>query len=263
MTPLWNPQKIPAGACMQGRLDNLRIWVWHAGSEWRLAQESNASLATDTGWSKGAPPEALPWMRFAGNQALDTLVAQPDLPELPVVMRPEVDLKLLPGSTSVFYVGVPIALRLALSDHELAPLPLTTIPVQPMSKTWSGAPDDPEGRLCLSLRSRARHSLAELNPGERGRAICLLTVTNQSAEQFTFERLTLLTDHLALYEGSDQRLWTTPVTVVFRGKIDEARIVYPARLPKEAGAAQPLMPPRLPAAESISSRLLGTWHRNR
>ncbi len=178
-----------------------------------------------------------------------------------MVLRPEADLKLLPGHTSVFYVGVPISLRFSLSPGQ-AHVPLATVPVQLMSKTWTGAPDDSEGRLCLALRSRARNNLAELAPEERGRAICLLNVTNQSAEQFTFERLTLLTDHLAIYEGADKRLWTTPVKVAFRGQDNDARIVYPSRLPEDAGAANQLMPPRQQATESISSRLLGTWHWN-
>jgi hypothetical protein len=257
MTSLWQTHETPVAGCLACRLDRLTLWIWHATGEWRLCHRYEES-AGPSGVALVAPPAGSAWVSFVGAGESERLRLVPAMPALPVIVRPAVPLNLLPGQHAAFFVGVPVSLGGDLLTANGA-VRLAESPVQVLSKSWSGPPDDEVGMLCLALRSRARRAIAELDPAESGRAICALHIHNQSPEVFEFQRLTLLTDHLGLQLGTDGQLWTTPVEVAFRGPGSVARTRYLTDLPAAARQATQLTPPRQALAESLSSRVLNVW----
>jgi len=142
-------------------------------------------------------------------------------------------------------------------------LRLSEFPVQALSKTWFGTPDDPRGLLCLALHSRARLTVDGLGPVDPARAICTMQLNNASPGILEYRMLALLTDHLGISRGGDGRLWATTVEVTFKG-VDtdtDTGIRYLGGQVVNNRRLTPLTEPRNPVTESLSSRLLGGWIR--
>lgn len=258
MNNLWTTYDLTAERCLHVRLDRLDLWIWRASGEWRLARQMAATPRFAAAVATVPPPEGLTWVRYAGADELPTLRLLPALPATPVMVRPADAIHLLPGHDTPFFVGIPLSVRVAALSPSRS-LTLADFPVQALSKTWSGAPDDDEGVACQALRSRARRQVSELDPGERGRAICVLHVLNDTSDSFEFQRICLLCPHLGVLQGGDGLLWTTPVNVLFRGHASAARIRYDRNPPPAAPDATLLTPPREAVAESLSSRVFGAW----
>lgn len=258
MTP-WQTYEIPVGACLCGGVDSLTLWLWHVAGEWRLASRQERVASRKVAVTLDCePPADLVWTRFAAADDMTRVRLLPALPALPVVLRPADALNLLPAHRAAFFVGVPISIRVEMATPH-GHIRLAEIPVQTLSKTWSGAPDDEDGMLSLALRSRARRTLPELGGGECGRAICALNIHNHTAEVFEFQRLVLLTDHLGVFGGRDGQLWTTPMDVSFHGHGSAARMAYHSAAPSFASDATVLTPPRITLSESLSRRVLSAW----
>lgn len=200
------------------------------------------------------------WIRYVDTEGCPEIRLCPVVPLLPLVVRPESPMHLLPRSNSSLYVGIPVSVRVELPLHNGA-LRLSEFPVQALSKTWFGTPDDPRGLLCLALHSRARLTVDGLGPVDPARAICTMQLNNASPGILEYRMLALLTDHLGISRGGDGRLWATTVEVTFKGVDTDTDIRYLGGQIVNNRRLTPLTEPRNPVTESLSSRLLGGWIR--
>ncbi len=256
----WKAHEIPVGQCASFRIDHLSLWIWHQAGEWRLAHHLEAAPQALEYRPDVPVPENVEWIRYVDSEGRPEIRLLPVMPGLPLVVRPESPLHLLPLSQSSLYVGIPVTVRVELPLHNDTLL-LAAFPVQALSKTWFGTPDDPRGLLCLALHSRARLTIDGLGPVDPARAICTMQLKNASHGILEYRTLALLTDHLGISQGANGRLWATTVEVTFKGIDADTGIRY---LGSQAGGDRrltPLTEPRNPATESLSSRLLGGWTR--
>lgn len=257
---LWQSHENPVGHCACLRLERLVLWIWHPAGEWRLAHRLEDEPQAAEYRPDDAVPEQVEWTRFIDAEARPDIRFRPVMPALPLVVRPEAAMHLLPRVESQLYVGIPVTVRIERPRGEEGVI-LAEYPVQPLTKTWFGAPDDPHGLLCLALHSRARLTLDGLGPVDPARAVCPMHLKNAADATLEYRSLALLTDHLGIDQGGDGRLWATQVEVTFKGIEADTGIRY---LSSSDGARQSLVPlsePRQPVTESLSRRLLGGWVR--
>ena len=147
-----------------------------------------------------------------------------------MVVRPEMAVKLQPGHSSDFYVGIPLSIEAAVKSGD-GWNRLCDFPSMKLSLTWFGTIE--EGELCYSMRTFAHVNPDDLLPHEN-RCICPVQVKNRSSEVLSFERICVRCDYLNVYRG-EKRLWSNPVRLSYRGRQEWSRIVYGTDCPVDVG----------------------------
>ncbi len=175
------------------------------------------------------------WKRWAtgtgsGEVALELLPAAPDRS---LIVRPEAPVHLAPGHNALFYVSIPVWLRLISGPGRK--LAVCDEPSVTLSSIWHGEPTG--GELCYSLRTRARRENSDLPDSQAHRAVCKVNMRNKTAQAVEFQRLCLPVRHLNIYPGTDH-LWTDEVTVEYENEtLNRVRITG---RPAEASDEKPL-----------------------
>jgi len=216
-------------------MGELAFWLQKIQGGWRVGW---VYLATDE--TPNPADAAVSWQRFAMPGA--ELRLSPAMPDSPVVLRPALPLTVFPGHVEKVYVSVPVTLRIEGGDPP--PCTLRELPTRRLSLSWFGN-NTKEGRLCLSLKTRARDvcPTAE-DPGAAHRVICPLEVENASRETRAFERFCLHTPRMGIYMDGRGLLWGNRCRVTYRGTGAREEAFLDSGAPVESNPFERVATPR-------------------
>lgn len=154
----------------------------------------------------------------------------------PVVSRPMVPLTVPARSQAAVFVGVPLWLVLYAGQVKIAELPAVRL-----SDTWFGGPTD--GVLCYATRTHLRTEAATI-PRRPFRALCRVSIRNDTSTAVVVERLRIPASALGIYESGAGILWTSDLSYVAVDRLDTARVSISEGPPSTVPGAKLLAPPR-------------------
>jgi len=141
------------------------------------------------------------------------------IPERPVIIKPDVVQKVMPGQAVSAYCSIPLLLKMSVSGSELGEYPIIVL-----SKTWFGEPD--EGVLGYSLKSEVLCSPDKL-PQSPVYAVCAILIENRSSELLSFDRICLRTEYMGLFKSPKELSPSTSTCkLVYTGKDRMSKINY-------------------------------------
>lgn len=223
----WMPHAMGQDQSMDLCLGSLRVWMHRGEQEWYIAHEiesentercsvaiSDESLAPDRDWT-----------RWILDDCIERIQLSPQLPDRPLIVRPEMPMCLMPKQSVQFFIGIPIWLAITFgAKYEQA----IEIPTMTLSNSWFG--QFTEGELCYAVKTTAKLHPQELLPSPQ-RAVFPLEIRNISQEKLNFERLCIRPQYLNVFQGNT-RLWTSKGRVSYRGEDNWSRIVYASNAPE-------------------------------
>jgi hypothetical protein len=275
---VWKPQKIELGRCLQAQIGPLRLWIKRVGDELHIAVEhlGESEMRTFCRWAEAHPTdeqEGLQWSRWIVGSAreialpgqvipdedlisrVESEVIQliPVMPVRSVVVRPEVPVKIPTDKEALFFVSIPIWIRVTAGADQVI---LCEEPSLILSNIWFG--DPMSGELCYSLRSRARrYSLPNRDSDPLpNRAVCPVQIRNAAPVQLDVERFCVPVEHLRIYAGQKQ-LWTNNIHITFRGDDKASHINYAESPPTFEPVGQILSEARTPLKQTLLKKSLG------
>jgi hypothetical protein len=247
----WQAVPIETQATWRMRVGETTLWLYFREDELHVAAEREGpETAAPLPLESVAGSEGdLEWRRWVVGADVDRVRVLPLMPDRGVVVLPELPVTLPPKAKAEFFVRVPLWLRIQVlrGGEEIT---ICDEPAVVLSNTWFG--DPMQGELCYSMRTTARRHV-EPDSVARHRAICPVTVHNDSSEQLPIERICVRLAHLQIFE-SDGDLWTGRVNAAFRGTAQASRLSYDHKAPSHAPGARLVMPERKPVQESMLRR---------
>lgn len=255
---IWNRSKIGSGEILRSQIGPLLLWFRKIEDELHIAFERlpEPDAVVDVAGAaavNGVESEGLDRSRWIVGAETNIVQVLPIMPDRPVVVHPELPVKIPTGHEALFFVSIPVWVRVLAGEKK--PIELCEVPVLILSNTWFG--DPMSGELCYSLRSRARRQIkdSETNPS---RAICPVKIRNTSPKQLDIERLCVHVEHLKTYSG-DKNLWTNGVTITFRGEDQVSKIDYSRERPAFEPISGMLSEARTPIKETILKKSIGSF----
>jgi hypothetical protein len=253
---LWQPHRIEQDQCLEAQVGPLQLWLRRSGDEIRIATKQRRDPESRL---KAVPlhpaaerkPAGLDWSRWVCGSCEQVLL-MPVTPHRPVVVRPEVPLKIPPGREALFFFGLPLWVRITVGDTKK--VQLCEEPSVTVSNIWFG--DPMSGDLCYSLRTRARRWLSD-DQIEQHRAVCPVTICNAAPVQVDIERFCVHVAHLSIYPGIS-RLWTGGVQITFKGEDEISQVEYSENPPTYEEVDKVLSKPRLPVKKSIFKKSISS-----
>ena len=223
---VWEAVDIPQRKCLQWRFPSRSIWVERVETEWHvlsLPEAARQHMATRMAVARSMKPRSTEWRHYL-HRAGGQMRPSPVLPDRPVVIRPDRELTLLPGQSTIFYLGIPVWFR--LSTKGPPPARIFDEPLEGLTRTWFG--DPVTGELCWGLATRLHHSLDSVDTAA-DHAVCPLEIENDSETDLEFQKICIHVENLSVFRGR-QRLWTNSLHVVFKGP-DQVTQIEIAREP--------------------------------
>ena len=253
---VWKPRRIEQGKCLETQIGALLIHLRKCGDEIHISAENNRDYqdpAKAEGFRvvSGQDVADLDWNHWICGDECNTIRLSPVMPDRPVVVRPELAVNIPSGKKALFFVGIPIWVRITAGEE--GEIELCAEPSVDLSNIWFG--DSMSGELGYSLRSRARREISEIQ-AEPHRALCPVTIRNTSHEQLKIERFCVHVEHLGVYPGKS-RLWTNSVQIAFRGESEVSRLEYSEKPPAYEEVGNILSPPQTPVKATLLKRSLG------
>ncbi|HIJ53174.1 MAG TPA: DUF432 domain-containing protein [Planctomycetes bacterium] len=255
---IWNRSNIGSGEILRSQIGPLLLWFrkiedeLHVAFE-RLPDPDTIVDATGPVAVNVVESEGLDWGRWIVGAETNVVQVLPIMPDRPVVVHPELPVKIPTGHKALFFVSIPIWLRVLAGEKK--PIELCEVPVLILSNTWFG--DTMSGELCYSLRSRARRQITDSEPNP-SRTICPVKIRNTSPKQLNVERLCVHVEHLKTYSGG-KNLWTNGITITFRGEEQVSKIEYSSNPPAFEPVGEILSEARTPVKETILKRSIGSF----
>lgn len=245
---LWNPLPLREERTYRASLCTLELWLKHSKADWHVAHRPTPRELPAAGLhplAPGAEPTDTVWSRWVagGDSALAHLI--PALPDRPVVLRPRHPLHVPRGRSALFFVNIPLWVRIQTGAPSATVL--TEIPTIVLSKTWFGDPTS--GELCYALKSKVLRRLEEVS-NHPYTVTCPVSVENQAPSDLEFQRLCIHVEHLHVYRGQ-RRLWTNQVEVAFKGEELVSQITIRRYAPVFEQASERLCPARVPVDHSL------------
>lgn len=228
----WEPVTFKVGDCLHWQVGPCKLWVRRTEDEWQTTlSRVNEESALIHAQAQDAPTTAV-WTRWAAMPDDLTFRLSPVMPDRPVIVRPESTFVFPPQSDLLFYVSIPIWLRLctgSVGQHLLRDEPVSVL-----SNSWFG--DPMEGSLCYALKTTARRTPQALRvrPYLAG---CPIHIRNESEVFLPFDRLCVHTAHLRIYRDAT-RFWTNQVEVTYSGEAQPHSIKYVQGTPEAASEAE-------------------------
>ena len=229
------------------QFDEIHIAIKRLGDE--LVEDDVVSFAsTDENQQEG-----LDWKRWVVGEKSNTISILPIMPDRPVVVRPDVPVRIPTGLEAIFFVGIPVWVKVVVGDSDT--FDLCEQPTVIRSNTWFG--DPMSGELCYSLTTRARREIleAEIEPH---RCICPVKICNSSPVTLEVDKLCIHVAHLKIFEGTKQ-LWTNEVTITFKGEDMASEIYYSQKEPGYEPINAVLSEARTPFRKTILKKSLGSF----
>jgi len=218
---IWKPCSIPPDQWHMATIGPLAIRLRRRTDEWHIATERLDETQHSGDMQPFAPcdpPDNAEWQRWIVSEDTGTARLLPVMPDHPVVVRPESPLNIPSGAQALFFVSIPIWLRIIAQNGE--PVTLCEEPTIILSHTWFGEPTG--GEFCYALPSTARRGVDQAAQRPY-RAICPVKLVNAGPKQLAFERLCIQAEGLAVYKGASH-LWTNQINVTSKAA-DEPNVV--------------------------------------
>ena len=254
---IWQSVSIKPGDVYQARIGPLVLWIRQLDNEMHVAQiheaETQGSEVHGFQASQDVVPGGLCWSRWITGKDANQVRLSACLPNRAVVVRTESPVKILPGKEALFYVSMPIWLKVLVGkalDTELCDVPSVV-----RSNTWFG--DSMEGELCYSLMTRARRHIQEADQPPY-KAFCPVKIQNASDDRLDIERFCVRVEHLNLYQSKGM-LWTNEVAISYQGAGHMSKVDYSRHKPKLDADVKLLTPPRTPLKETLLKRSVGSF----
>jgi hypothetical protein len=262
---VWETREIEPDRIYRMQAGERSILAGYTGGEWRVASSLDRGRPDLRGWEEGGFLEDFgdgseyDWTRIVTPVSRPVLRAIPAMPDKPLVVRPEYPIFLPSGKEGLFFVEIPMWIRITGSEGKgfSGELLLNEVAVQEMSKTWFG--NLSAGELCYVYRTRAANEIppidaaasSEISPAPFvSTAVCPVAVKNSASSLLEFGRFCLRTEFLSIFAGDD-RLWTSAVQLEYRGQ-EEAAQSTGSEAPKQlTGVGTLLTPPRAVPDNSI------------
>jgi hypothetical protein len=229
---LWKPHSFARGKTLELELGSLHLWIHRGNQEWHIAHETE-SVGEDRyalSIAEGPFEAQRKWTRWILDEKIETIQLKPQLPDRPLIVRPDMPMCLMPKQSVQFFVGIPLWLAIFFGNRQEQ---VVEIPSQKLSNSWFGP--FTEGELCYAMKTTAKLSQENLTPSAQ-RVVFPLEVRNASKEKLNFVRLCLRPQYLNIYQG-ETRLWTNKARVSYRGEDHWSRFVYASAAPEFDRAA--------------------------
>lgn len=221
------------------QIGTLSLWVRRSeNGEWLVAHKHipGADEELEEAIVADEEPAGLKWQRYAVPEYEPTLRLTPQMPDRPLIVRPETPLTIATGGEGVFYALLPCWIDLTVGEATK----IVTIPSVRLSGSWFGEPIS--GELCYAMRTSARRSVEDLPPRPH-RAVCTLRIANRDTKLLEVQRVCLHVGPLAIYRGS-QHMWTSEVTLTNTAGDEPAEPHYGTDAPAADPSAELLCPAR-------------------
>jgi len=178
-----------------------------------------------------------------------SLYLEPGLPDLPMTLKPQMSLSILPGKKLEAIVEVPLVVKI-LTGSSSKKVQLLEFPLNSLSRSFFGNPDS--GEISYFLESPLYKSTEEYEKRDSS-VYCQVTISNRSVQNLEFERMILRVPYLSLYYGK-KHLYGSPVVVTFRGQEQISQIVHKKSAPSCEPELQFASPPRLSEDNGLFKR---------
>ena len=247
---LWDYQKIEESVTYRALIGPLTIWLKKINDERLISTERSQNDNNEADFFEFSPckepvTKDLSWSRWVISSESNTISFFPMMPDRPVVVRPEVPVKIPKGKEAIFYVGIPLWVAVGIDSPEN--IILTEVPALLLSNIWFG--DPMSGELCYSLRSRALRQISNITTKPH-RAICPVKIQNDTDSILDIERFCIHVGHLSIYKGS-KRLWTNQVNIKFQGEDVDSKINYAQEAPKFEHSEEIIGKIRIPLRKTL------------
>lgn len=235
---MWKKHTIESDTNYILALGELKILVKKSGKEWLIKSDINTDYSGNefATTQENLPESDCKVIISDKNNGLSIL---PALPDKPLVIRPEMELKLQPKSSIQLKLQIPVWVQLYHGSiktenriHEES--------TKALSKTWIGEPDN--GLLAYALRINPLVQSDEATEGANY-ASCLMKISNESTSILDFQRLLLHVDQLTIYINQD-KLYTNNVHVKFKGENAISDLHYSSNKPEFVENARKISDPR-------------------
>ncbi len=245
---LWDPVTFKADTLYQVSFSTLTVWLKRSREDWYLASQ-RPEKETDPAplhEVKGVKRrQDLSFSRWVVGRDVSTVQFVPSMPDRSIVARPAVPLKVPTGRDALFFMSIPIWVRVLAQPPN--GITLCELPSLILSNTWFGEPTS--GELCYALRTRATRSLEEIEKHPYT-AICPVSVRNRAPKELNFERLCVRVEHLNVYRGRE-RLWTNELEVRYQGDEHSSQVTIGKGAPEFAENLIKVCEAREPAEKTI------------
>lgn len=249
---LWKPLKIEQDETLSIQLGSLNLWIHRGNTEWHIASTYRPDEPQRLSITRAGTLPEQNWTRWIINEQVDEVILNPQMPDRPLIVRPEMPICLMPRQSVHFYIGVPIWVSVSLGKRIRN---IAEIPAVELSNSWFGPVT--EGELCYAMRTTAKLRQEALLPHPH-RAVVPLEIRNTSEEKLDFERLCLHAKSLMIYQGHE-RMWTNKGRVSYRGEEKWSRIVYARSAPPYDGADQLIGRAREPVERGALLKTFDNW----
>jgi hypothetical protein len=247
----WQARVLKPETCYHLSFGPLRLWLRQEGREWYVAREYRPNQSGG-GLLEALPGRAWPpdvsWQRWVIGEADAPVRLRPELPDRPVVVRPEQPLRLSAGSQVRVFVAIPIYVSILVGGAK--PITLTTLATRILSNTWFG--ESASGELCYALISPAVMNADGLAAGAH-EALCPVTILNRSAGELDFQRICIRVEHLGIYRGVS-RLWTNGMRVEYRGEPGVGQVTISGKVPQFEEVKEKLTEARRPMSKTLMTK---------
>lgn len=242
---IWQEVEINEGINYHYMVGPLDIWVNRADNEWQIAFDHDAGDEERLALSEEpAAPINLDWHRWIVNKNIKKMKFTPVMPDRPIVVRTQVPVKVTPGQTAVFFVAIPVFLKITTGDGGIV---LCEEPSNYLSNTWFG--EIAQGELCYSLKTTARLKPGNLQP-HHYKVICPVEITNNCNQLLTSDCVCLRVQYLNIYRGNT-RLWGNISRVAYYGVDQLTKINYDKKVHEFDGEKILIGPARTPGNENL------------
>ena len=251
----WGERTLEAEASAGWKLGPLSLWVRRRRYEWWVYTERGGSDELVQKFVEGKPPkEDAAWKRWAFTGEISVVRLSPAAPDRSVVARPETPLRIPPDNEVLFFVSVPLWMRVSVGEQASEMSTLTEEPTRVLSNTWFGEPT--EGELCYALKTGASRDLDGVKRGSY-RFVCPLLVKNHSTEELSFQKVCLPVPYVQLYFGN-KRVWSNRISLSYLGKSQFSSVVFDSGAPEYEDGLESVGEPRLKERKSFMRRSFDT-----
>lgn len=254
----WGETRVPMGTTVHWCVGPLTLWIHRRQGEWRVARRE------DEGTPLGRIEKAVPdgdddlWRhedvrRFAvGADPSDHVTLTPQLPDRPVVARPDRTLFIPPATDMSVYVSSPVWVAVAASGRELISFPIDT-----PFETWFG-PSPREGELCYATRTacRLRWDDGWFRPH---RALTAVRVQNRARRALPFDQVKIPVHLLQLYVAPDGTLWSQDVLLGVEPDGDQLPLRIQSGTPGTVSGLRLVSGAREQVSERTLARAFAAW----
>lgn len=195
------------------------------------------------------PPETDQWDCWTMKEGINTIRLTPILPDLSVVVKPEMTIRLLPDVAVKIYIQVPVWVRFEAEQGKNR-IPLTERPSIVLSSTWFG--DFAGGELCYWVTSGVQFQ-ANTENEPLHMAVCPVNLLNKSDSELEITRLKIRVGSLTLFR-EQQQLWSDDIQIIYKGESDLSQIKVSGKPPSEASNTELIAKPRDGGKKSFTSR---------